>query len=505
MLRKDIIVIYLGIFILTLVIILSFFRKKVALFCSLCIEKIDGLLAQAEEKTVEAYTRIKMEEELSKIEKEVKRKIENFSFHSVFEPMQDDLDWPDVNIPRMSVSEAQIKFMLSNKSLNGPCGVNLLKLLNIGYLPTFPNLQNINNGNYDQRIKKIQKLIEDVRSKPLAEIEKANKLKEAYNMNQQSAIEEVVRLTLLRHAVPEIFQKKIDILYEAESRIILVVLEIPDLSSISIVKRKAARYFGDWIEVSAKVQKKLKEDILYSLCIRAGYLVAKSDTKNFDLVAINAKQSWFDPATGVKKEGIIASLQASKEDFLSLQIDRIEPKACFRYLKGVSTPSVENIMAIKPIFDLNMNDRRIIEGRNVSDSLDPNANLAEMPWDDFEHLVRQLFEWEFGNKGIEVKVTCASRDRGVDAIMFDPDPLKGGKYVLQAKRYTRTVDVAAVRDLYGTVVNEGANRGILVTTSSYGPDTYEFAKDKPISLVDGQHLVQMLKKHGKNYHIQFER
>jgi len=41
--------------------------------------------------------------------------------------------------------------------------------------------------------------------------------------------------------------------------------------------------------------------------------------------------------------------------------------------------------------------------------------------------------------------------------------------VLQAKRYTRTVDVAAVRDLYGTVVNEGANRGILVTTASYGP------------------------------------
>jgi restriction system protein len=68
--------------------------------------------------------------------------------------------------------------------------------------------------------------------------------------------------------------------------------------------------------------------------------------------------------------------------------------------------------------------------------------------------------------------------------MFDPDPLRGGKFVLQAKRYTRSVDVAAVRDLYGTVMNEGANRGILVTTSSYGPDSYEFAKGKPLSLVD---------------------
>jgi restriction system protein len=75
------------------------------------------------------------------------------------------------------------------------------------------------------------------------------------------------------------------------------------------------------------------------------------------------------------------------------------------------------------------------------------------------------------------------------------------KFVLQAKRYTRPVDVAAVRDLYGTVMNEGANRGILVTTSSYGPDSYEFAKGKPLSLVDGPNLIAMLKRHGRNFRI----
>ncbi len=322
-------------------------------------------------------------------------------------------------------------------------------------------------------------------------------------------IEDIAKLTLIKHPLPGIFQKKIDVVYEADSRMVLVDLEIPDLSSVSIVKQKKTRYSynrGDWVDVATRIQKKLKEEILYSLCIRAGYLVANSDiNNNIDLITINARQSWFDPATGKPKEGIIASLQSSKRDFLSLQIDRIEPKACFRHLKGISTPSVENIAAIKPIFDLDMNDRRIVENKQVSEFLDPNTNLAAMPWEDFEHLVRQLFEWEFGSKGIEVKVTCASRDRGVDAIMFDPDPLKGGKFVLQAKRYNRTVDVAAVRDLYGTVLNEGANRGILVTTSSYGPDTYEFAKNKPISLVDGQHLVQMLTKHGKNYHIKLEK
>jgi restriction system protein len=60
-----------------------------------------------------------------------------------------------------------------------------------------------------------------------------------------------------------------------------------------------------------------------------------------------------------------------------------------------------------------------------------------------------------------VKITRASRDHGVDAVAFDPNPIRGGKIVIQAKRYTNTVSVSSVRDLYGTIMNEGANKGIL--------------------------------------------
>ena len=128
-------------------------------------------------------------------------------------------------------------------------------------------------------------------------------------------------------------------------------------------------------------------------------------------------------------------------------------------------------------------------------------NLAAMDWEDFEHLIREVFEREFGNEGSEVKITRASRDGGVDAVVFDQDPLRGGKIVIQAKRYTNTVGVSAVRDLYGTVVNEGANKGILVTTADYGPDAYEFAKDKPLTLLSGNNLLHLLAKHGHDARI----
>lgn len=98
-------------------------------------------------------------------------------------------------------------------------------------------------------------------------------------------------------------------------------------------------------------------------------------------------------------------------------------------------------------------------------------------------------------------MTQASRDGGVDAVIFDPDPIRGGKIVVQAKRYTNPVGVGAVRDLYGTVMNEGAMKGILVTTSDYGPDAYAFAKDKPLTLLSGSNLLHLLERHGDKARI----
>ena len=89
----------------------------------------------------------------------------------------------------------------------------------------------------------------------------------------------------------------------------------------------------------------------------------------------------------------------------------------------------------------------------------------------------------------------------MDAIAFDTDPIRGGKIVIQAKRYTNLVPVSAVRDLYGTIMNEGAMKGILVATSEFGPDSYEFAKGKPMALIDGSNLLHLLRRHGHKAYI----
>jgi restriction system protein len=194
-------------------------------------------------------------------------------------------------------------------------------------------------------------------------------------------------------------------------------------------------------------------------------------------------------------------MQASREAIRAINLAKVDPKACFRQLKGVGSSKLHSVTPVAPIINLRRDDKRFITSYGVAETLNEGFNLAAMDWEDFEHLIREIFEKEFTASGGEVRVTQASRDGGVDAVAFDPDPIRGGKIVIQAKRYSHTVGVSAVRDLYGTLMNEGATKGVLVTTSDYGPDAYEFANGKPITLLNGANLLHLLEKHGTKAHI----
>jgi restriction system protein len=149
------------------------------------------------------------------------------------------------------------------------------------------------------------------------------------------------------------------------------------------------------------------------------------------------------------------------------------------------------LQAIKPIIEFNMVDKRFVEQGDALSGLESRPNLMDLTPTEFEVLVSNLFT----KMGLDTKLTRSSRDGGVDAVAFDTRPVLGGKVVIQAKRYRDTVGVSAVRDLFGTMLNEGANKGILVCTSGYGPDAYNFSKDKPIELIDGGGLLYLLREH----------
>ncbi|MCX6632986.1 MAG: restriction endonuclease [Candidatus Solibacter sp.] len=278
----------------------------------------------------------------------------------------------------------------------------------------------------------------------------------------------------------------------------------PDLSAVEWVKRVQLRTGGTIKPASQRERKEAALKTYPSLCLRLACELVRLDTQSMvKAVVINGWADYVEKATGQHKRAYCASLFATTEQLRSLCLNAIDPMEAFMALKGLAARSME-VTPIAPTLRFDTNDPRFVDGKEVLGKMTEGQNLASMDWEDFEHLCRELFEKVFAASGAQVKITQVSRDRGVDAIIFDPDALRGGKIVIQAKRYTGTVDVSAVRDLFGTVHNEGAIKGILVTTSHFGVDSYAFAKDKPLTLLDGAQLLGLLEQHGYKFRIDLE-
>jgi restriction endonuclease Mrr len=67
--------------------------------------------------------------------------------------------------------------------------------------------------------------------------------------------------------------------------------------------------------------------------------------------------------------------------------------------------------------------------------------------------------------------------------------------VIQAKRWTNTVQVDAVRDLSGVMGHEHAHKGIFITTSTFAPACYKFAERKPLQLIGGSNLLALIEEY----------
>lgn len=111
---------------------------------------------------------------------------------------------------------------------------------------------------------------------------------------------------------------------------------------------------------------------------------------------------------------------------------------------------------------------------------------------EFENVCQQLIE----KMGFSVETTKASGDGGIDLIAYNHEPVLSGKYIIQCKRYSGSVGEPIIRDLYGVITSERANKGILMTTGHFTKSAISFAEGKQIELIDGAKLNGLLIKYG---------
>jgi restriction system protein len=310
------------------------------------------------------------------------------------------------------------------------------------------------------------------------------------------AVSAYTTMVLERSSYPDDFPHEFEIAYVPASRQVVVEYELPGYAVIPAVS--AYRYIKSRDAIEEKSRRNgesvdLYRDVVAAVSLRTIHEIFESDVRDhIDTVCLNGYVSTVDRATGRDINPHLISVRATKGTFLQLDLARVDKKICLKNLGAHVSANPEEAVAVKPIVEFDMVDRRFVDQADVLNVLESRPNLLDLNPYEFEHLVANLF----GQMGLESKLTRSSKDGGVDCVAFDSRPVLGGKVVIQAKRYKNVVGVSAVRDLYGTMMNEGANKGILVTTSGYGPDAYEFCKDKPIELIDGGGLLYLLEQIG---------
>ncbi len=127
---------------------------------------------------------------------------------------------------------------------------------------------------------------------------------------------------------------------------------------------------------------------------------------------------------------------------------------------------------------------RRFEKRLGRQSLPAIGDIDDLDGYEFEAYLKKLFRVQ----GYDVLQTPLSRDQGADLICAKA----GEKTVVQAKRYTGRVSNRAIQEVVAARGYYGADRAMVVTTSSFTADAIELAISNEVELWDGDRLKELI-------------
>jgi restriction system protein len=311
------------------------------------------------------------------------------------------------------------------------------------------------------------------------------------------AVVDYFGMVLDASSYPDSFPEGHKLAFVPESKQLVLEHDLPSFDVIP--EAKAFKFVKARDEITSTAQSATQRRSLYASVIaqtalRTVHEMFEADRSGFvDTVVYNGMVDSIDKKTGRPARVCLVTLRTTRDVFEALDLGMVDPQECLKGLNAGVSKKPSELAPVRPVLEFKMVDDRFVDETDVLSELDQRPNLMDLTPSEFESLITNLFE----KMGLETRQTRPSRDGGVDCVAFDNRPVMGGKVVIQAKRYKNTVGVSAVRDLYGTVVNEGAGKGILVSTSGYGKASFEFAADKPLELLDGTNLLFLLKEHAE--------
>lgn len=153
---------------------------------------------------------------------------------------------------------------------------------------------------------------------------------------------------------PDIIDKLFDIEYLKESGTIIIDYLLPDYNHIPTVKEY--KYVKSRNDITERKRpevelNRLYESICYQLAIRTLHEIIEADIANaVNEVVFNGYVSEINPATGHLMNHCILSVKSSKDNFLQINLEGIDPKISFKEaLKGKSYAKLNSFSEVEPL------------------------------------------------------------------------------------------------------------------------------------------------------------
>jgi len=199
-------------------------------------------------------------------------------------------------------------------------------------------------------------------------------LKLDFLRRDSDAVEYFFSEVLSRSVYPLGFPADATLQYVPATRHLLVEYELPSLAAWPTcreVRYLPARRTLQELPVSYLWTRRSYDDALYQVCLRVlSELFAHDDARTLDLIAFNGWVRSLDKATGNIVHHCIMSIRVKRDAFTAINLANVDPKACFKNLKGLASSKLFEPKPVQPLAFLDLaSNTASWDARNDRDKL----------------------------------------------------------------------------------------------------------------------------------------
>jgi restriction system protein len=323
-----------------------------------------------------------------------------------------------------------------------------------------------------------------------------DRFKAAVAASDPESVVEYFAMVLGNSVYPDDFPQHFRLAFQPRRRRLLIEYRLPPVEVVPVVKEYRYDQIRDDLVAVPRDETEIRRrytEIITRVTLRTAHEIVEADRGGLvATVVFNGIVDTVDRRTGRFVRPCLVSLETDRDTFAAIKLRRVDPVACVRHLQGVVSAQPDEFAGVSPMIDFDREADKDLTGEfNVLAEIDERPDLQTMPDDEYLALVCDLF----GNMGLEMG-DVRRIGTGARWLATDPRPVFGGTVVIDAAR-SSVPSRQAARTLAAAVAAAGATKGILVSTGGFEPAAHEEVAGRPIELIDGPALLNLLAEHSR--------